>query len=94
MDQKSTIYTLDQFNHEVDQGHIYEVSVSGSLQLIRIVCTTVVSIRGTCCGTHLRDLWAVKINGEKRIKVGCGVCCFTGYRKIGKEHYVNGKYSE
>ncbi len=83
-------FTLHQFNLEVDKGNILEDDVSGPSQSIRIYCTTPINLYGDLCKTHLRDLWVIRSGKEDFVKVGCGVCQFEGYRKLGKQTYVNG----
>lgn len=88
--------TLDEFNAEVDQGNILEVSISK--QFIRILCPTFDSGSGSSCGAHIRDkppfledLWYRKIHNKLHMLTGCGVCGRFYYRRIGRESFVNGK---
>jgi len=91
MGKEPTQYTLDQLNDEIDKGNILESSISGPSQQIRVYCIAPLDLHGGFCGTHLHDLWIEIIDGQKLFKVGCGVCGYEGFRKIGKQGYINGK---
>lgn len=101
METKRTTYTLDELNHEVLEGHIFEVSVSGADQSIRLICSQPTPLRGGICGAHLRDVWLVTVNGERMFEVACGVCGyhshpddFTSYRRLGREQVIDGEDNE